>query len=212
MNVVERIYLFSRFERLWHWSQAGLIIAMAITGFEIHGLYSLFGFETAVDIHTTAAWLLIGLWIFAIFWHLTTGEWKQYIPTSERVLAVAHYYALDIFSDKPHPYHRTRLRKHNPLQRLVYLALWVIINPAIWVSGLLYLFYSSWASWGLQSHLDLGVVAFIHVATAFLIVTFLVVHVYLITTGHTVLEHLKAMITGWEAVDADPNVEAKAKE
>ena len=33
---------------------------------------------------------------------------------------------------------------------------------------------------------------------------FLIAHVYLITTGHTVGAHLKAMITGWEEVDDEP--------
>jgi len=28
--------------------------------------------------------------------------------------------------------------------------------------------------------------------------TFLIVHVYFATTGHTPLAHVKAMITGWE--------------
>jgi thiosulfate reductase cytochrome b subunit len=33
------------------------------------------------------------------------------------------------------------------------------------------------------------------------------VHVYLITTGHTVSSNLKAMVTGWEELeeDAEPN-------
>ena len=199
--MVERVYLFSRFERFWHWSQAALIIFMGITGFEVHGLYKLFGFEEAVDLHTTTAWVLIGLWIFAIFWHLTTGEWKQYIPTTERIVAMIRFYSLDIFSDAPHPYHKTRLRKHNPLQRLVYLSLWVLINPAIWISGLLYLYYNSWPAWGLDAYLDIAIVAFIHAAAAFLIIAFLISHVYLVTTGHTVFEHIKAMITGWEEIE-----------
>ena len=201
--MVERVYLFTRFERFWHWSQAALIIFMGITGFEVHGLYKLFGFEEAVDLHTTTAWVLIGLWIFAIFWHLTTGEWKQYIPTTERIVAMIRFYSLDIFSDAPHPYHKTRLRKHNPLQRLVYLSLWLFINPAIWISGLLYLYYNSWPAWGLDTFLNIAVVAFIHAAAAFLIIAFLVSHVYLVTTGHTVFEHIKAMITGWEEIEAE---------
>src|SRR5574340_966546 len=45
----EKIYVFKRFERFWHWSQATLIIFMLITGFEVHGSYKLFGFETAVS-------------------------------------------------------------------------------------------------------------------------------------------------------------------
>jgi thiosulfate reductase cytochrome b subunit len=203
MMKAERVYLFTRFERFWHWSQAGLIMFMGLTGFEVHGLYSVFGFEQAVDLHTTTAWVLIGLWIFAIFWHLTTGEWKQYIPTTERIISMIRFYSLDIFSDAPHPYHKTRLRKHNPLQRLVYLSLWVLINPAIWISGLLYLYYNSWPEWGLDAFLNIEIVAFIHAAAAFLIIAFLVSHVYLVTTGHTVFEHIKAMITGWEEIDAE---------
>ena len=199
MNTVEKIYIFKRFERFWHWSQAALIVFMGITGFEIHGLYLLFGFEVAVDYHTTAAWILIGLWIFAIFWHLTTGEWKQYIPTSQRVVAMAQYYAIGIFTDAPHPFRVTQVRKHNPLQRLAYLSLWLLINPAIWISGLLYLYYNSWGEWGLE-FLDVGIVAMVHTAGAFLITAFFVGHVYLVTTGHTVFAHIKAMITGWEEV------------
>ena len=45
----EKIYVFKRFERLWHWSQASLIIFMLITGFEVHGSYHFFGFGEAVS-------------------------------------------------------------------------------------------------------------------------------------------------------------------
>ncbi|MCX7896931.1 MAG: cytochrome b/b6 domain-containing protein [Rhodocyclaceae bacterium] len=195
----EKIYIFKRFERFWHWSQAALIIFLLLTGFEIHGTYRNFGFEKAVEYHTTAAWTLVGLWIFAIFWHLTTGEWKQYIPTLEKVDAMLQYYLLGIFKNAPHPFRQTTLRKHNPLQRLAYLFILVIVSPLIWITGWLYLFYDQWEHWGLSS-LDLSWVATGHVIGAFLMLVFLIVHVYLITTGVTVFSHLKAMITGWEEV------------
>ena len=89
--------MYTRFERFWHWTQALLVILMLITGFEIHGSYQLLGFETVQTVHSTAAWVLIGLWILAWFWHLTTGEWKQYIPdTSKRLIAMARFYAFEI--------------------------------------------------------------------------------------------------------------------
>ena len=69
----ERIYVFKVFERFWHWSQAALIILLLVTGFEIHGSYILIGFKDAVEVHTVGAWTLVGLWVFAIFWHFTTG-------------------------------------------------------------------------------------------------------------------------------------------
>jgi thiosulfate reductase cytochrome b subunit len=197
---MERIYIFKVFERFWHWSQAALIIFMLITGFEIHGSYSLLGFASAVSLHTTAAWLLIGLWVFAIFWHFTTGEWKQYIPTMDKVVAMMQYYLTGIFTNAPHPFKQTRLRKHNPLQRLAYLFVLVIINPLIWISGWLYLFYDVWPEYGL-ANLPLEWVAFVHATAAFMILIFLILHLYLVTTGHTISSHLKAMITGWEEVE-----------
>jgi thiosulfate reductase cytochrome b subunit len=195
-----RIYIFKRFERFWHWAQALLIIIMGVTGFEIHGTYSLLGYESAQEVHTTAAWLLIGLWVFAIFWHFTTGEWKQYIPTADKLVAMVRYYLTGIFTDAPHPFRQTTLTKHNPLQRLAYLFVKLIINPAIWISGLLYLYYSAWPALGLDG-LSLAGVAFVHTAAAFLMVAFFVAHVYFATTGHTPMSHIKAMITGYEEVE-----------
>ncbi len=197
---MERIYVFKRFERFWHWAQAALIIFMAMTGFEVHGTYTLLGFERAVDLHVTAAWTLLGLWAFAIFWHFTTGEWRQYIPTSEKMLEVVRYYSVGIFNNSPHPYKPTPFSKHNPMQRIAYLMFKLIMAPAIWISGLLYLYYSAWAEWGLGG-LDLEVVALIHTAAAFLLVIFFIGHVYLTTTGPTVFSQIKAMITGWDEVE-----------
>jgi thiosulfate reductase cytochrome b subunit len=197
----ERIYVFPLFERFWHWAQALLIILLLVTGFEVHGTYRLLGFERAVDTHIVVAWTLVGLWVFAIFWHFTTGEWRQYVPTLKKVDAMVKYYVYGIFTDAPHPFRLTRLQKHNPLQRLAYLGMMTFIGPLLWVTGWLYLFYASWPAWGLERHLSLEWVSFFHTAGAFMMLLFLITHLYLITTGHTVFSHLKAMFTGWEETD-----------
>ncbi len=197
----EKIYVFKRFERFWHWSQAGLIIFLLLTGFEVHGSYRLFGFEQAVNYHTIAAWTLVGLWVFAIFWHFTVGEWRQYIPTFDKVWDMVKFYAIGIFLQQPHPYRPTPLRKHNPLQRLAYLFVLGFVGPLIWVTGWFYIFYDKWEAWGWDRFLSLEWVAFFHTLAAFLMLLFLIVHVYLTTTGHTPTSHIKAMITGWEEVD-----------
>ena len=199
-----RIYIYKRYERFWHWSQAALIIVLMLTGFEIHGVYSLMGFEDAVDLHTLAAWTLVVIWAFTIFWQFTTGEWRQYIPSLKNVTAMALYYTVGIFKEMPHPFRKTVVQKHNPLQRLAYLALLAFISPMIWGSGLLYLFYADWARLGLDQYLSLDIVALVHTLGAFMITAFFFIHVYLTTTGHTVFAHIKAMITGWEDVDEDP--------
>jgi len=199
--------IFKRFERFWHWAQAALILVLLMSGFEIHGSYDLLGFEDAVTMHRTAAWSLVTLWIFAIFWHFTTGEWKQYIPTLKKVDAMIRYYLLGIFIRAPHPFRQTMLKKHNPLQRLAYLFLWVVISPMIWLTGWAYLFYAQWGDWGLDQILVLEQVAFFHAIAAFMMLIFLIAHLYLITTGRTVMAHMKAMMTGWEEIDPDAEEE-----
>ena len=199
--MTRRVYLYKGFERFWHWSQAALILFMLASGFEVHGSYALLGFERAVRLHSLAAWSLIGLWLFAIFWHFTTGEWRQYIPTTHKLVAMARFYAVGIFKGEPHPFEPTRLHKHNPLQRLAYLFVLVVVGPLLWISGALYLFYGDWAALGL-GRLPLAWVAWGHTAGAFLMLAFLIAHLYLITTGHRVTTQLKSMITGWEEADA----------
>lgn len=204
----ERIYLFTRFERFWHWMQAALIITLLVTGFAIHGSHGLLDFRTAVEVHEVAAWLLIGLWVLAIFWHFTTGQWKHYVPTLSNIDRMVKYYAYGIFIGAPHPYKVTVERKHNPLQRIAYLGVKLLINPLVWVSGLVYLF------WGrlqplMPDGLGLQQVAQLHTLGAFLMLAFLIIHVYLATAGHTPLAHIKAMITGWEDVHDEGGATAK---
>ncbi len=188
--------VFKRFERFWHWSQAALIFFLLTTGFEVHGSYTLFGFGRAAQLHTLAAYLLLGLWVLAIFWHFTTGEWRQYLPTTEKLGAVIHYYLVGTFTGASHPFRKTTLAKHNPLQRLAYLWFKLMISPLIWSSGLLYLFFNDWNSW--LPWLPLEWVALVHTAAAFLMLIFIIAHVYMATMGKTVFSLIKPMITGYE--------------
>jgi thiosulfate reductase cytochrome b subunit len=209
-GTVNRIYLYKRYERFWHWSQAVMVIFMLITGFEIHGTYHNFGFETAVRLHTLTAWALLTLWAFTIFWQFTTGEWKQYIPTLNKVIAMARYYAYGIFVHAPHPFAKTVEKKHNPLQRLAYVALLAAVSPLIWGSGILYIAYAYWKPLGLDRYLDIEYVAWAHTAGAFMMLTFFIVHVYLTTTGHTITAHIKAMVVGYEDAEEEHAPAAQA--
>lgn len=195
--MTDRLYLFTRFERFWHWSQAVLVVVLLFSGFAIHGSHAWLDFRSAVTVHETAAWLLVALWLFALFWQFTTGQWRQYIPTLKNLDRVARYYVLGILTGAPHPYRVTRRHKHNPLQRLAYLMVLAVINPLIWASGLAYLFWGRLHSVA-PAWLGLEQVALIHTLAAFLMLLFLIVHLYLATTGHTPLAYLRAMITGWE--------------
>ncbi len=199
-----KVYIYRSFERFWHWTQAALIFFLGFTGFEIHGSISFFGYQNAVQYHNIAAYAFIVLIIFAIFWHLSTGEWRQYLPTSKNIKAQLNYYLFGIFNNTPHPTKKTALSKLNPLQKLVYLGLKVLVIPIMVFSGLLYMFYRYPQKGGGIEALNLDSIepiALLHTFGAFLLVAFVIAHVYLITTGSTVTSNLKAMITGYEELE-----------
>ncbi|MFO7686004.1 MAG: cytochrome b/b6 domain-containing protein [Desulfobacterales bacterium] len=205
-NNMVNIYLYTRYERFWHWMQTVLILLLLVTGFELNGLFTLFGFKAAAEVHNIAGLTWLILFAFFVFWLFTTGEWRQYVPTTRKMLSVIRYYTYGIFRGEPHPVPKRKDAKHNPLQRLVYLSLAAALLPVQMATGFLYWGYNSWKDWGV-GWLSLELVATIHVAGAFAILSFLIVHIYMITTGHTVFAHTRAMISGWELVQEGTQIE-----
>jgi len=195
-----KTYVYSGFERFCHWTQTTLILSLALTGFEIHGSFQLLGYSQAVAFHNSAAIGLLVLIVFGFFWRLTTGEWRQYKPTRRFLRAQIEYYLHGIFHGAPHPAKKTLLSKLNPLQRLTYLALKGLVIPVVVVSGLLYRYPVGLGSMTLGTG-KLGIIALVHTAGAFVLVAFVVGHIYLTTTGRTLSSNLKAMMTGHEELD-----------
>ncbi|MCD6566817.1 MAG: cytochrome b/b6 domain-containing protein [Bacteroidales bacterium] len=203
--VKKQVNIYKRFERFWHWTQASLIIFLAITGFEIHGSFELFGFEKAVSFHQKTSFALLGLIAFAIFWHITTGEWRQYIPTTHKLIDQIRYYLFGMFRGEKHPVEKTELSKLNPLQRLIYLGFKIVLIPIVVVSGLLYMFHKTIDINNIVviSKFDLEPIATLHTLGAYLLLAFLIIHVYMTTTGQTPLSNIKAMITGYEEIEQE---------
>ncbi|WP_006788438.1 cytochrome b/b6 domain-containing protein [Thiorhodospira sibirica] len=204
---MNRIRIFSRFEIFWHWAQALLIVGLLATGFEMHGSYTWLGFESAFKTHIVLAFGLIVLWAFAIFWHLVTGEWRQYMrPQNARIVSIIMYYAYGIFTGEHRPYTTTPAAKHNPLQRLAYVIFKGLIAPALWISGLLLLFYATWQAHLPGAYLELSWIAAIHVSAAFALLVFLIGHIYMAATTATPwYGYLYAMITGYQKMTQTPS-------
>lgn len=201
---MQRVYVYKRFERFWHWSQALLVILLALTGLQVHFPdMKIMPWDAAFELHRILAWAFIVLIAFAIFWHFTTGEWKQYLPTRNNLGAMVRFYLVGIFRHAPHPVRKTVISKLNPLQRLTYFGLKVLVIPVLVTSGLLYYYFNDWAGAGIADDLTLKVVALVHTLAAYALIAFMFAHIYLATTGHTVTSNIRAMITGWEELD-DP--------
>ena len=208
----KQVYVYKAFERFWHWMQAILIFFLAFSGFEIHGSYTFFGFHDAVKYHNIAAYMLIVLIVFAIFWHFSTGEWRQYVPSFNNIAAQLNYYIFGIFKNAPHPTKKTVLTKLNPLQKLTYFGLKILVIPVIVTSGLLYMLYRYPQRHGIEAlNIEsLELIAIIHTIAAFLLVSFIITHLYLITTGEKVTTNLKAMLTGYEELDEHKDYDNKS--
>ena len=198
-----KVYIYQRFNRFWHWTQAALILFLAVTGFEVHDSIHLFGYEKAVYFHRVASYAFLVLIAFAIFWHATTGEWKHYIPNISKLSAQIKYYTSGIFKHEPHPTKKTQISKLNPLQAFTYLGFKLILVPMMVISGLLYMYHKTVNANNeiVIRDINLGSIANWHSFGAFLLVAFVIVHVYMTTTGHTYTSNLNAMITGYEELE-----------
>jgi len=115
------------------------------------------------------------------------------------------YYLSGIFKGEHHPTEKTELSKLNPLQRIVYLGFKLLLIPMTIISGILYMLYKTFDQNNLIVIEDypLANIAFWHTMGAILLMIFLVVHVYMTTTGKTPTSNIKAMITGFEEFDEE---------
>lgn len=193
---MEKVKIYSKFERFWHWTQMILISLLILTGFEVHNTFELFGYESAIRLHNSASWAFMIITVFSVFWTFVTGHIYQFIPSPKLVGAQVHYYLKGIFQKSPHPTLKTPENKLNPLQKIVYFVLMVILFPLQIISGLLYLFFHDTKDLPMLDNLES--IAVIHTIGAFLMIAFLITHMYLITTGKTVSSNIKGMVSGYE--------------
>lgn len=211
---MSKVIKYKRFERFWHWMQSMLIIFLAVTGFEVHDSIHLFGYEKAVEFHRVASYAFLVLLVFAIFWHFTTDEWRQYIPTFTNMKAQVRYYLIGIFKKEPHPTQKDKWQKLNPLQIMTYLGFKILIVPVMVVSGLLYMFHKTINvnNVVIISDIELGSIAYWHTFGAFVLVAFVIMHVYMTTTGETPTSNIKAMLTGFEDEHEAKEIKTKTAE
>ena len=206
---VRRVYMYPFYERAWHWLQALVIVLLMVTGIIIHRPDMLGGLDLGlvVPVHNVLAALLVMNALFSIFYYYTNGAVRQYLPEPhgyfQQAMRQFDYYMRGVFRGEPHPIQKTPEHRMNPLQQTTYLVILNILLPLQIFTGIL--------MWGAQRWPDLtnrlgGLtwLAPFHTMTAWLFAAFIVLHVYLITTGHTPWENLKAMIIGWETIEVEP--------
>jgi thiosulfate reductase cytochrome b subunit len=200
-------YVFGRYERLWHWTMAASGVVLIVTGLAIHGAGngSFVGLAAAVAMHNTFAVVLMVNAFLALFHHLSTAAIRNFIPHPHglvaRILEHVEYQSRGIFYGSAHP-KNVAGHKLNPLQQLTYLALLNVLFPLQIGTGLLIWAVGHWPSVAAAVG-GLQLVAPLHNLGAWLFLSFFVLHVYLVTTGRTVGEHLRSMVTGYQHVEPE---------
>jgi thiosulfate reductase cytochrome b subunit len=206
---VERAYVYSVYDRVWHWIMAICGIVLLVTGFKIHlgPAWSLIDMAAAVTAHNAAAIVLTANAFLTLFYHLTTNAIQKYIPGASdllgRITKQLDYYLRGIFTGAPNPTVKTPKRRLNPLQQLTYLALFSLLLPWQIITGMLIWSAARWA--GVDTFIGgLTIVAPLHNLGSWFFLSFFVLHHYLITTGATPLAELRTMVSGYDLIEKRP--------
>ena len=98
------------------------------------------------------------------------------------------------------PLKKTPQKKLNPLQQITYFGLLNVLLPLQIITGVVIWGMQTWPQF-VQSLGGLPVLAPIHTLIAWLLASFIIMHMYLTTTGHKPLGSVQAMIDGWDEVE-----------
>ena len=202
----KEIYMYSVYERLWHWLQTTAIVLLLFTGMIIHkpDNFSIFGFDSVVITHNVLATILAVNAALSLFYHLVSGEIQQYLPHPrgffDQTIEQAKFYLMGIFKGEEHPFEKTAKKKLNPLQQVTYFGILNVLLPLQGITGIMIWGAQRWPELAFKMG-GLPFLAPFHTLVAWTFGSFIVMHVYLTTTGHTPLAGIKSMIMGWDEVE-----------
>lgn len=199
-------------ERAWHWIQTLLLLSLPLTGFAIHfpeRSAPIVGFSVAVRWHSIFGALLWANVILGLFYFAAAGRWPMLLPApgdfTGGTLRLLRYYLRGVASGDPHPFEVGGDSRLAPVAKVTYAALLLVLAPFEMVSGALI-----WCGNSLivapEGFLGLPILAPAHTLGAYLFVAFLLLHVYLTTTGPGAGGRVRAMFLG----SAPPHSEPKA--
>jgi thiosulfate reductase cytochrome b subunit len=201
---MKKNYIYGIGERIWHWTQALSIAILLFTGFSIHLLTpDGMDFNDLYNWHIVIGFILIFNTFVGNIYFLSNHRVTQFIPyvNSEFVdnfIFQFKYYIMGRFKGQKQPFKKTRDDKLNPMQKTTYFGMLFIIIPVQIITGLLLYYYNGFAA-GMVSFLGgFGVVSIIHVISAFIFMSFLIVHIYLTFLAKPFYNYYLGMITGYE--------------
>lgn len=201
----KRAMLYPLVLRIWHAIHALAFCLLMLTGIQLRfpDWVGWFGtFRTVVWVHNICGFVAVFDYLLWLGFYVLKGEIvKQYVPVladfTTGMLTQSAYYFGRIFLGCPPPFSSTPEAKFNSLQKIIYFGIMFILMPLQIVTGILLWdferFHSIIGIFG-----GVRVVDAFHIMAAYLVTTFVIVHVYLSTLGPTFFFQLKAITVGYE--------------
>ncbi len=202
----ERVYMYDAYRRFWHWLQTTSIVLLLITGLIIHrpDIFGAFSFRGVVTLHNVLAAILVINALLSVFYHIATERMQEYIPHPygffDDAITQTKYYISGIFKGEGHPFEKRPDSRMNPIQKVTYFGILNVLLPLQMITGALMWGVQKWPAFA-NALGGLPFLAPFHSLVAWLFGTFIVVHVYMTTTGATPLEAMRGMVTGYEEVE-----------
>jgi thiosulfate reductase cytochrome b subunit len=182
------------------------MIALIVTGLylRLQGIAALKPHDPVLSWHRYAGYAMIGAIAFWLIYTLASKDTRSQYGIRKKdfpnVFPQIRFYLFSIFAGAENPFKADPDHKYNPLQKMAYGALMFFFLPAQALTGLLFMDIPVVRPYLLSEGLIRPLDA-IHVTLTYLLILYVIVHLYMATLGATFLSHTKAMITGYEDED-----------
>jgi len=200
---MKRIHLHPLPLRIWHWTNALMVILLLITGIELRipGVAALPVNSPALLIHRYTGWLMMISFVFWFVYSLVSGNLSRHYAIRKGNLKgtfrQVKFYLFSIFMGEENPFRASADERFNPLQKLAYGAIMCVFTPLIVATGLFFSDMLFFRKYILLLN-AMKVIDATHVIVAYMFALYLIVHIYMATLGRNPFSHIKAMIVGHE--------------
>jgi thiosulfate reductase cytochrome b subunit len=201
--MAEKLYLYPLWLRVWHGINALLIIALIVTGISLqysNTQFMIIPFDLSVSYHNISGIIVSVNYLLFFIANFISGNIRFYRISLkglfQQLIRQSMYYLSGMFKGESSPYPVTADRKFNPLQKVAYIVVMYVFMPLVIISGIALLFPETIVP-RVFGFSGIHLTALLHSAVGFGISLFLIIHVYISTTGKPISRNFKSIMTGW---------------
>lgn len=208
---MKKVFLHTLTIRIWHWINAVIVIVLMITGIQLRApeieefarRMALWvpEYSMTVLIHRYVGYAMTLSFLFWLVYIMASGSFRTHYILRPADLPIlrkqAFYYIIGVFQGSDNPFTPTEKGKFNPLQKIAYGSVMLVITPLVVFTGVL--FSDIFLFRGVIDWLGgIRLLDALHVLASYLFLLNLIVHLYMCSMGHHIFDHIKAMILGFE--------------